>query len=139
MIRSGINRKMDENRCFAVWRVEPPWKPKTKKGQGMRMGGGKGNIDHYVTPVREGRIVVEFGGRIGYKEAYPMLKKVADKLPFKAEVVTQEMLEKEGEVLEGLKNSNLNPFSFEYVLKNKLMGCTTWASPYDFRWFGRYR
>ena len=103
------------------------------------MGGGKGAVDHYVTPVREGRIVVELGGKIGYHEAYPMLKKVADKLPFKAEVVTQDMLETEKEMEERLKNSNINSLSFEYVLRNKLMGCTTWASPYDFKWFGRYR
>lgn len=139
MIRNGINKKMDESRCFAIWRVDPPWKPKTKKGQGQRMGGGKGNIDHYVTPVREGRIVVEFGGKIGYKEAYPMLKKVADKLPFKAQVVTQKMLEDEERMQADFVKENLNSFSFEYVLRNKLMACKTWASPYDFKWFGRYR
>lgn len=54
MLRLTIGRKMDVNRMFAVWRVDSPWQPVTKKSQGMRMGGGKGSIDHYVTPVRAG-------------------------------------------------------------------------------------
>jgi len=53
---------MDVNTMFAVWRIEPPWKPITKKGIGVRMGGGKGAINHYVTPVKADRIIVEMGG-----------------------------------------------------------------------------
>ncbi|ESO08428.1 hypothetical protein HELRODRAFT_74919, partial [Helobdella robusta] len=139
MMRSGINRKMNESRCFALWRIDNPWKPITKKGQGHRMGGGKGNIDHYVTPVKAGRIILEFGGKIGFEEAYPILKRVAAKLPFKADVVSQEILEKEKLGAEALRENNLNPFSFEYCLKNNIMGCKQWASPYDFLWFGKYR
>lgn len=26
------------------------------------MGGGKGSIDHYVTPVKAGRVIIEVGG-----------------------------------------------------------------------------
>lgn len=59
MIRNGIGRHMDDTRMFARWRVDAPWKSVTKKGQGHRMGGGKGSVDHYVTPVRSGRIIVE--------------------------------------------------------------------------------
>jgi large subunit ribosomal protein L16 len=73
MIRNGINRKMDESRMFALWRVDAPWKPITKKGQGHRMGGGKGSIDHYVTPVKAGRIIVEMGGECEYGEVFPFL------------------------------------------------------------------
>lgn len=54
MMRITIGRKMDSSRMFAVWRVDSPWQPVTKKGQGQRMGGGKGNIDHYVSPIRAG-------------------------------------------------------------------------------------
>lgn len=54
MMRLTIGRKMDQSRMFAEWRVDAPWQPITKKGQGMRMGGGKGAIDHYVTPVKAG-------------------------------------------------------------------------------------
>jgi len=38
------------------------------QGQGQRMGGGKGNIDHYVTPVRSGRIIIEIAGHCEYLE-----------------------------------------------------------------------
>jgi len=32
------------------------------------MGGGKGNIDHYVTPIRSGRIIIEIAGHCEYVE-----------------------------------------------------------------------
>lgn len=53
---------------FAIWRIPAPWQPVTKKGQGQRMGGGKGAIDHYVTPIRAGRIIVEMGGKCEFEE-----------------------------------------------------------------------
>ena len=42
MVRLGVNRKIEESRMFAEWRIDAPWKPITKKSQGQRMGGGKG-------------------------------------------------------------------------------------------------
>lgn len=38
------------------------------QGQGQRMGGGKGNIDHYVTPIRSSRIIIEVAGHCEYIE-----------------------------------------------------------------------
>lgn len=32
------------------------------------MGGGKGSIDHYVTPVRPGRIIIEVAGHCEFIE-----------------------------------------------------------------------
>lgn len=32
------------------------------------MGAGKGNIDHYVTPVKHGQVIVEVGGLFEYFE-----------------------------------------------------------------------
>lgn len=32
------------------------------------MGGGKGNIDHYITPIRSGRIIAEVAGHCEYLE-----------------------------------------------------------------------
>ena len=37
-------------------------------GAGTRMGGGKGQIDQYVTPVKAGRIIIEMAGRVEYEE-----------------------------------------------------------------------
>lgn len=130
---------MDETRMFAIWRVDAPWKPITKKGQGHRMGGGKGAIDHYTTPVREGRIVLEFGGHCEFHEAYNILIRVARKLPFNADVVSQEILEEEQKREAEEPNKNLNPFTFEYCVKNNLTGCRKWLSPYDYIWYGKYR
>jgi len=31
MVRLGILRKMDQNRMFAVWRIDGPWQPVTRK------------------------------------------------------------------------------------------------------------
>ena len=70
MVRLNINRRMDDTHMFAVWRIDAPWKPVTKKGQGHRMGGGKGAIDHYITPIRAGRIIVERGGHCAYEVVY---------------------------------------------------------------------
>jgi len=73
MVRNTINRKLDESRMFAIWRIDAPWKPMTRKGQGHRMGGGKGAIDHYTTPVKAGRIIIEVGGECEFGEVFPFL------------------------------------------------------------------
>lgn len=139
MIRLGINRKMDESRMFAIWRVDPPWKPITKRSQGIGMGGGKAAIHHYVTPVRAGRIIIEVGGHCDFEEVYPFLKRVAMKLPFKAEVVTKESIKEDLAQQKFIDENNLNPFTFEYCLKNNMLGSKTWASPYDLVWHGNHR
>lgn len=77
---------MDPRTTFANWRINAPYKPITRKGLGQRMGGGKGAIDHYVSPVRAGRLVLEMGGKLELGEVEPVLKEVAKKLPFPAKV-----------------------------------------------------
>ncbi|MPC21886.1 39S ribosomal protein L16, mitochondrial [Portunus trituberculatus] len=68
MIRMTIARKIDMSKMFAIWRIDAPWKPITKKGQGKRMGGGKGSIDHYVTPIKAERVIIEVGGKCSFEE-----------------------------------------------------------------------
>jgi len=138
-IRDTINRKLDDKRMFAVWRVDAPWQSVTKKGTGHRMGGGKGNIDHYKTPIKKGRIIIELGGKMEYGEIVHLLEIVANKLPFKAQPVCQEFLEEEVLREERLAAENLNPFTFEYCVENNMMGCRQWLSPYDFKWFNKVR
>ncbi|GFR73334.1 39S ribosomal protein L16, mitochondrial [Elysia marginata] len=60
-IRMLVVRQMDDRRMFAIWRFNQLWQSVTKKGQGRRMGGGKGAIDHYVFPFRAERILLEIG------------------------------------------------------------------------------
>ena len=83
------------------------------------MGGGKGSIDHYVTPIKAGRIIVELGGRCEFAQAYPFLREVAEKLPFRAKVTSYEEMEAEKQNEIEKFNSNLNPYTSEYVIKNK--------------------
>ncbi len=63
-----------------------PQKPVTKKGTETPMGGGKGGVDHYVFPIRPGRIMFEIEG-IKKADATEALKKAADKLPIKTKIV----------------------------------------------------
>lgn len=89
MMRLTINRKLDPKTMFARWRVNSPYKPITRKSLGQRMGGGKGAIDHYVTPVKCGRLVVEVGGKVELGQVEDVLTEVAKKLPFPAKVRRQ--------------------------------------------------
>lgn len=63
-----------------------PDKPVTRKGTEVPMGGGKGAVDHYVFPVRLGRIIFEIEG-IPEDQAKDALRKAADKLPVKTKFI----------------------------------------------------
>ena len=69
-----------------LWIRVFPAKPVTKKGAETPMGGGKGGVDHYVCPIREGRIIFELDG-LPEKEAREALTKAAIKLPVKTKIV----------------------------------------------------
>ncbi|NXF71927.1 RM16 protein, partial [Sclerurus mexicanus] len=138
MIRLTIGRHMDPKSMFAVWRVPAPTKPVTRKSLGHRMGGGKGPIDHYVTPVRSGRLLVELGGHCHFGEVRPFLALVAQKLPFPAVPVSRESLREmrrgEGE----RRLNNQNPWTFERIVTSNMLGMRKYLSPYDLRLQGRY-
>lgn len=139
MMRLRINRRMDESRMFAIWRIDAPWKAVTRKGQGHRMGGGKGNIDHYVTPVKANRIIVELAGNCEFQEVEKFLTDLANKLPFPARSVSQEILDKEEEMEAEREKRNVNPLTFKYLLDNNFCDIKRWCGPYDYKWFGKYR
>lgn len=138
MLRLSIGRKMDVNRMFAFWRIDAPWQPLTKQGQGQRMGGGKGAIDHYVTPIKSGRIILELGGTCEFKEVKDFLQTYANQLPFKARAVSHEILQREETERQELESSNLNPYTMKYVIQNNLSGIHRWLSPVDHKWFGKH-
>lgn len=139
MIRSTVNRNLDDARMFAVWRVPAVWRPQTKKGKGIRMGGGKGPLSHYITPVKEGRMIIELGGYFEYYEVKDMLRIVAHNLPFKARVVNQEMLDEEEEKRQYEEKYNLNPFDFDFCYKHNINGFRKYCSKYDKIFKGKYR
>lgn len=72
-----------------VWIRVFPDKPVTKRPPEVTMGGGKGSVDHYVFPVRPGRIIFEMDG-VSREIAKSALKLAAYKLPFKTKLVVKE-------------------------------------------------
>ena len=103
------------------------------------MGGGKGSIDHYIYPVRAGRMIIELGGKCEFAEVKGFLSNLAGLLPFPARAVSREMLEKEQEEEQRKIKENVNPFTFEYCVKNNIFGCKISLSKYDQIWHGKYR
>lgn len=138
MMRLTINRSMDAKNMFAIWRIPAPFKTITRKGVGQRMGGGKGAIDHYVTPVKAGRLLVEMGGRCEFKEVQSFLNQVAHKLPFPAKAVSRETLEKMRKDQEERERNNQNPWTFERIATANMLGIRKVLSPYDLTHKGRY-
>lgn len=63
-----------------------PAKPVTKKGTEVPMGGGKGAVDHYVFPLKPGRIIFELDG-IKEEMAKEAFRTATDKLPVKTKFI----------------------------------------------------
>ena len=63
-----------------VWIRIFPDKPVTKKPGETRMGGGKGDVDHWVAVVKPGRILFEVGG-VKEDMAKEAMRLAAHKLP----------------------------------------------------------
>ncbi|XP_075073075.1 large ribosomal subunit protein uL16m [Mixophyes fleayi] len=138
MMRLTLNRKFDSRTTFSNWLIEAPNKPITRKGLGQRMGGGKGAVDHYVTPIKADQLILEVGGRCEFAEVLPMLTQVAKKLPFPAIAVSRETLRQSREELEERIKNNQNPWTFERIISRNMMGCRKYLSPYDLHYKGRY-
>ena len=69
-----------------LWIRVFPDKPVTQKGTEVPMGGGKGSVDHYVFPIKPGRIIFELDG-IKEELAREAFRKATDKLPIKTKFV----------------------------------------------------
>ena len=71
-----------------VWIRIFPDKPITAKPLEVRMGKGKGALDHYVAVVKPGRILFEMDG-VPWKWHQEGLRLAAQKLPIKTKVVVR--------------------------------------------------
>ena len=69
-----------------MWIRVFPDKPVTQKGAETPMGGGKGAVDHYVVPVKPGRILFEVEG-IPEEQAREALRKASAKLSVKTKFI----------------------------------------------------
>lgn len=72
-----------------VWIRVFPDKPVTSRPPETRMGKGKGAVDHWVCPVRPGRILFEIGG-IRESLAREALRLGAQKLPMAVQIRTRD-------------------------------------------------
>jgi large subunit ribosomal protein L16 len=84
--RIALTRNM--KREGKVWIRIFPDKPITAKPAEVRMGKGKGAVDHYVCQVQPGRILFEVEG-VSEELAYESLRLAAQKLPIICKAVTR--------------------------------------------------
>lgn len=138
MMRHDIGRFLEPEKCFAIYRVDPPYKPRTNRGVGRKLGGGKGSIHHYVTPIKAGRVIVEVAGNVLWDEVQPWLARVAGKMPFQAMAVSQKLMEKLDAEEKRLEEANENPYTFEWLVRNNMFDCQRYISPRDKMWFGKF-
>ena len=82
--RIAMTRKT--KRGGKVWIKIFPDVPISKKPAEVRMGKGKGSVDHYVAKIRPGRIVYEMAG-IEKGVAKEALELAAAKLPIKTKLI----------------------------------------------------
>lgn len=82
--RVAINRYFQ--RKGKVWIRIFPDKPVTKKPQEVRMGKGKGGLDHWVAVIRPGRVLFEVGN-VSKEEAQNALRRAAAKIGLKTRFV----------------------------------------------------
>ena len=118
--------------------MDAPFKPITRHGQGKKLGGGKGSIHHYVTPVKAGRVVMEVGGKVLWEEVQPWLTTMALKLPFPALALSKDMMERLDAEERRLEEVNENPYTFEWLVRNNIFDCHRFLSPRDKKLFGRF-
>jgi large subunit ribosomal protein L16 len=84
--RIALTRNM--KREGKVWIRIFPDKPLTSKPAEVRMGKGKGAVDHYVFEVQPGRILFEIEG-VTEELAHESLRLAAQKLPVLCKAVTR--------------------------------------------------
>ena len=80
-----------------------------------------------------------FTGKCEFQEMEKILWSLSTNLPFKARVVSPEILEAEEREAGEKEKRNINPFTFEYCAENNVLGCQKWLSPYDYVWKGKYQ
>ena len=73
-----------------IWIRIFPDKPVTARAAETRMGKGKGNVHHYVSPVKRGKILFEISG-IDKEEAQLALNLASDKLPIKTSFIERKL------------------------------------------------
>lgn len=69
-----------------IWVRVFPQRPVTLKGGEIRMGGGKGAVDHYVAAIKPGTVLFEIDG-VAEADAREAMRLAAHKLPVKTKFI----------------------------------------------------
>lgn len=138
IIRERINKYTDFERFFAIWRIDPPWKPVSKKSMGKKMGGGKAKVHHYETPIRAGRIIVEMGGIGDFHEIQRVLKGICLKMPLYCRPISQDIMDSLKEEKQKLDAENYNPFEYRYLIRNNFSNSRSKVRSREMLWGGTY-
>ena len=85
--RIAITRKV--KRGAKLWIRIFPDKPLTKTPAETRMGKGKGDVDHWVAPVKRGQVLYEISG-VSEELATDAFKLAMYKLPVKTRIIKRE-------------------------------------------------
>lgn len=133
-----VNKYMDTERFFAVWRVDPPWKPVSKKSLNKRMGGGKTKVHHYETPVKAGRVIFEIAGIGEYGEISGILENLSKRMPFFCMPINQQIMDDLREEDKQIKEKNYNPFEYRDLLKRDIGNSRRDVDKWELVWGGRY-
>lgn len=72
-----------------IWIRIFPDKPITKKPNEVRMGSGKGSLDHYVAVIKPGRILFEMDG-VSVEVAKEAMRLATHKLPVKTKILVKD-------------------------------------------------
>lgn len=138
VIRDRVNKYINFERFFAIWRIDPPWKAVSKKSLGKKMGGGKSKVHHYETPIRAGRILIEIAGIGEFCELERTLSTVCKKMPIYCMPISQAIMDQLKEEKLKLEAQNYNPFEYRYLLRNNFSDSQRFISPREELWGGTY-
>lgn len=72
-----------------IWIRIFPHNPVTLKGGEIRMGGGKGAVDHFIAEVKPGTMLFEMSG-VSIEDAKEAMRLAAHKLPVKTKFIARE-------------------------------------------------
>jgi len=84
------------------------------------------------------RIIFEIAGHCTYDEVKDIIILICKKVPFQARPVCYEDLIKEKQQEKIDAERNRNPYTWEYLIKNNLLGCRKYVRRIDYEYFGKY-
>lgn len=82
--RVAINRKLGKKGTLIISIF--PDKPVSKKPLEVRMGKGKGSVDHHVAVIKPGRVLFELSN-VTHEQAQVAFSSAASKLPMRTQLV----------------------------------------------------